>query len=163
MADAEDVLHAVLVPLVHEALLVPSAVVAEVIAYVEPLAMPGEPGWMLGTIDWRDRSIPVVSMDMAMGGAAGMAPERRTRIVVLRTLDPHPEMPLYGLLTSGTPRVLQLSAESLHRVETGGGMPPYILERVTVAGTDTALIPDLDRLQGSLLALREQEAPGLGQ
>ena len=91
-----------------------------------------------------------------MGDAAGVLAGRRTRIVVLRTLDAPPEMPLYGLLASGTPRVLQASAESLHRVEAGPGMPPYVLERVTVAGTETALIPDLDRLQTSLMALREQ-------
>lgn len=161
MADADEVLHAVLVPLVHEALLVPSAVVAEVIAYAEPLAMPGVPAWVLGSVDWRGRSIPLVSMDAAMGGAAGVAAVRRTRIVVLRTLDAHPEMPLYGLLASGTPRILQASAESLHRVEAGAGMPPYVLERVAVAGTETALIPDLDRLQGSLLALCEHEGLGL--
>jgi len=159
---ADDVLHAVLVPLVHEALLVPSAVVVEVGAYAEPLVIPGVPTWVLGSVDWRGRSIPLVSLDVAMGGSAGVATGRRTRIVVLRTLDAHPELPLYGLLASGTPRVLQASAESLHRVEVGAGLPPYVLERVTVAGTETALIPDLDRLQTSLLELREQEALGLG-
>jgi len=161
MADRDDVVRAVLVPLVHEALLVPTAVVAEVAPYAGPLAMPGVPAWVLGSVDWRGRSIPVVSMDVAMGGAAGVVAGQRTRIAVLRTLDAHPEMPLYGLLASGTPRVLQASAESLHRVEAGAGMPPFVLERVTVAGTETALIPDLDSLQTSLLELGEQEALGL--
>ena len=80
MSEAEE-LYSLLVPLSEDRLIVPRACVAEVVRFSEPRVQEGAHNWMLGTVSWNGRELPVVSYEGAIGKEVPV-PTGRTRIVV---------------------------------------------------------------------------------
>ena len=58
-----------LIPLQSERLLVPRMCVAEVIAFADAVRTREDaaPDWFLGTIEWNNRRVPIVSFDSTTG------------------------------------------------------------------------------------------------
>lgn len=81
MTDEAEELYSLLVPLTDDRLIVPRACVAEVVRYTEPDEQEGAHSWMLGTVNWNGRQLPVVSYEGALGKDVPAA-TGRTRIVV---------------------------------------------------------------------------------
>ncbi len=152
MPETDDTLRGVLLPLAEESLLVPSPVVVEVTGFSEPEADDRWPSWVLGVFRWRRQLLPLVSMEKALGWERPPRQSRRKRIVILRTLDRHPELPCYGLLVRGTPRVVPLFRGALYPSHSTTVSETFVRQRVDLFDTETAIIPDLEALQGSLLA-----------
>ena len=67
MNTRADELYSLLVPLAGERLIVPRACVAEVVRYTAPKQEAGAHSWMLGTVNWNGRELPVVSFDGTLG------------------------------------------------------------------------------------------------
>ena len=151
MPDQATGLRAVLLPLKQQDLLLPAAVIAEVVAYVEPEPGDSRPAWVLGIFSWHGHRLPLVSMEAAMGLESYQQRTRRSRIVVLHTLGGAPGLPRYGLLVHDTPRVVSIWPESLRVSEPGNGAEPYVRQRVALPDAEPAIIPDLDALQSALL------------
>ena len=79
-AEADE-LYSLLVPLSGERLIVPRACVAEVVRFTAPQQEAGAHSWMLGTVNWNGRALPVVSFEGTLGKEVPAA-TGRTRIVV---------------------------------------------------------------------------------
>ena len=158
MADPATALNAVLLPLHGPSLLVPAAVVAEVVGYVEPESDGSWPAWVLGVFPWHGQMLPLVSLEAAMGLQPAPTRVRRTRIVVLHTLGGEPGLPRYALLVKDTPRVVAIWPEFLQGSAPSPADGPYVRLRVTLPDTESAIIPDLDALQGAVLEASERRA-----
>ena len=156
MADQATALRAVLLPLQQQDLLLPAAVIAEVVDYVEPEPGDSWPAWVLGVFVWHGQRLPLVSMEAALGLKSPRELGRRARIVVLHTLGGSPGLPRYGLLVHDTPRVVSIWPESLRGSDPGEGAEPYVRQRVTLPEAELAIIPDLDALQSALLESPEE-------
>ena len=78
MSAADEELYSLLVPLADERLIVPRACVAEVVRYTPPVQKETEHPWMLGSISWNGRDLPVVAFEGAIGKEVP-APTGRTR------------------------------------------------------------------------------------
>ena len=63
-------LHSLEVPLEGVTLIVPSAAVAEVINPIDMAPVPFSEPWLKGVIGWRTLAVPVVSLEVLLGGAA---------------------------------------------------------------------------------------------
>ena len=61
MSAAAEELYSLLVPLTDDRLIVPRTCVAEVVRYSKPDQEEGSHNWMLGTVNWNGRQLPVVS------------------------------------------------------------------------------------------------------
>ena len=79
-AESEE-LYSLLIPLAEERLIVPRACVAEVVRFTKPETGEGSRDWMMGTVNWNGRMLPVVSFEGALGKEKPAA-TGRTRIVV---------------------------------------------------------------------------------
>lgn len=101
-ADIEPV-HALIAPLAQVSLLVPSALVAEVVNVGRLNAVPFSPPWVLGVLNWRSRPTPVVSFE-ALSGSAVTQPGPRSKIVVFYPLHGRRAWEFFGILTSGEPQ-----------------------------------------------------------
>ncbi len=152
MADPATALSGVLLPLEQLHLLVPAAVVAEIVAYAEPEVASSWPDWVLGLIPWHGCRLPLVSVEAAMGSPPSAAGGRRSRIVVLHTLDGEPGLPRYALLVRDTPRVVSIWPEFLTVRPSEPVNEPFVRLRVNLADGESAVIPDLDALQDAVLA-----------
>lgn len=145
MAEDEQLLHSLLVPLVGRRLIVPRACVAEVIGLGRFSLREAPPSWLLGDIAWSDRMVPLVSFEAACGDPV---PELggRSRAVILRSMTGRLRGGL-ALICQGLPQLLRISEEVVLRDEDGedNGESP-VLCRLKVM-SETPLVPDLELLE----------------
>lgn len=143
-------LSALLLPVTGQLLIVPTAVVAEIIKRRELHAPEGAPAWLLGHVKWHQSAVPVLSFE-ALNGQAVAEEDSGSRIVIIATLDGQSVLRHYALLTRGVPNLLRLTPEDIHASDT---LPPGIAEhmKVQVHG-QAAAIPNLDYIEQVLSGL----------
>lgn len=144
--SAEEELYSLLVPLVDDRLIVPRACVAEVVRYTPPVQKDGNQNWMLGTISWNGRDLPVVAFEGAIGNDVP-APTGRTRVVVFYSSTGGVRSGFFGVLTQGFPQLVRVNEEVL-QLDSKEGWPEGapILCRVKMIN-EFPLIPNLEMLE----------------
>ncbi|MBT5218247.1 MAG: chemotaxis protein CheW [Woeseia sp.] len=149
--SAEEELYSLLVPLVEERLIVPRACVAEVVRYTSPVQRDGNQNWMLGSIGWNGRDLPVVTFEGAIGKDVP-APTGRTRVVVFNSSTGRIRSGFFGVLTQGFPQLVRVNQEVL-QLESKDAWPPGapVLCRVKMIN-EFPLIPNLERLEEMIAA-----------
>jgi len=151
MSAAEEELYSLLVPLAEERLIVPRACVAEVARYTSPVPGDGGKNWMLGTIGWNGRDLPLVAFEGAIGKEAP-APTGRTRVVVFQATTGTIRGGFFGILTQGFPQLVRVNEEVL-KLDTTSGWPDGtpVLCRVRMIN-EFPLIPNLEALEHMIAA-----------
>jgi len=139
-------LYSLLVPLSEDRLIVPRACVAEVVRFSKPTQEAGAHHWMLGTVNWNGRELPVMSFEGALGKEVPPA-TGRTRIVVFYATTGHLKGGFFGVLTQGFPQLVRVNRDVL-KLEAKDGWPEDapVLCRVKMIN-EFPLIPDLDKLE----------------
>ncbi len=147
-AETEE-LYSLLVPLSDDRLIVPRTCVAEVIRFSKPEQREGSQDWMLGTIGWNGRELPVVAFEGTIGKDVP-AITGRTRIVVFHASSDRVKSGHLGIVTQGFPQLVRVNREVLRRDETEGwpdGAP--VLCRVKMIN-EFPLIPHLEKLEAMI-------------
>lgn len=154
-AEAEE-LYSLLVPLAEDRLIVPRACVAEVVRYSKPERKPGSQNWMLGTISWSGRDLPVVSFEGTIGKDMP-AVTGRTRIVVFYASTGRLKTGYFGVLTQGFPQLVRVNRDVL-KLDSTEGWPEAapVLCRVKMIN-EYPLVPHLENLE-SMVAEESMQA-----
>jgi chemosensory pili system protein ChpC len=150
MNDGAQELYSLLVPLSEDRLIVPRTCVAEVVRFSEPETRVGSRKWMLGTVDWNGRALPLVAFEGAIGKDIP-ATTGRTRIVVFHAYAGNLKSGYFGLLTQGFPQLVRVNREVLKLDSTEGwpeGAP--VLCRVKMIN-EFPLIPHLEKLEDMIV------------
>ena len=149
MSDAALELYSLLVPLAEDRLIVPRACVVEVVRFSKPETEAGAQTWLLGTVNWNGRRLPVVSFEGALGKEVP-APTGRTRIVVFFASAGRLKGGYFGVLTQGFPQLVRVNKDVLQLFATEGWPASApVLCRVKMIN-EFPLIPDLERLETML-------------
>jgi chemosensory pili system protein ChpC len=149
VTDQSQELYSLLVPLAEDRLIVPRACVVEVVRFSKPDNEPGAHSWMLGTVNWNGRDLPVASFEGALGKPVP-AVTGRTRIVVFYALTAQLKTGYFGLLTQGFPQLVRVNKDVLQLNATSGWPETApVLCRVKMIN-EFPLIPDLERLENML-------------
>lgn len=146
MSAVAEELYSLLVPLADDRLIVPRACVAEVVRFMKPEREEGAHDWMLGTVNWSGRQLPVVSFEGTLGKDVP-AVTGRTRIVVFLASSGRLRTGYFGVLTQGFPQLVRVNQDVLKLESTEGwpeGAP--VLCRVRMIN-EYPLIPDLEKLE----------------
>lgn len=157
MVRADPAVHCLILPFHGGQLLVPGAVVAEILPFatLQPAA-PGSsswPPWYLGTFQWQGRPRHLVGLEPLVGQGLPVL-ERRLRVAVLHTLDGRPEPGAFGVVMQRIPRQLTVGPETRLTEEPGDG--------AAVAGwlrgrEEAYALPDIDWLRDALADCRAGE------
>ncbi len=146
--DAEE-LYSLLVPLAEDRLIVPRACVVEVVRFSKPDHEEGAHTWMLGTVNWSGRQLPVVSFEGLLGKEVPAA-TGRTRIVVFYASTGQLKTGFFGVLTQGFPQLVRVNRDVL-QLHTTEGWPSDapVLCRVKMIN-EFPLIPNLEKMEAML-------------
>ena len=128
-------------------LLLPNATISEVLSYADPEPVADAPAWLLGRIRWRGWRLPLV----AFAPLAGIGNEQGglgSKVIVLKALGAHADMPYFALLTKGFPRLVTVSRDKLV-VEEGDELPQGVSARVRF-NDDDAFVPDIDGIEDAI-------------
>jgi len=156
MSTAAEELYSLLVPLAEDRLIVPRACVAEVVRFSKAERQEGAHDWMLGTINWNGRQLPVVSFEGAVGKEVPVA-TGRTRVVVFYASTGQLKTGYFGVLTQGFPQLVRVNRDVL-KLEAKDGWPEDapVLCRVRMIN-EFPMIPDLEKLE-AMLAIESLQA-----
>lgn len=152
MARAEGI-RCVLIPVTDHSLLLPAAMVAEVIGYQEPDPLPDslvDQEWLLGFASWRTQKIPLMSMEAVMIGERA-DPSIHSRIVILKGIGQRSQLPYFGLLTRQLPRLTLISEPSIERLDELEATPG--IHGQVLANGEPALLPDLEEIESQMHAV----------
>jgi chemosensory pili system protein ChpC len=147
-------LYSLLIPLRGERMLVPRMCVAEVVAFAEAARNrdAAAPDWFLGSIEWNNRRVPVMSFDGPV--TEERKPKRsRTRVVIFHALTHDLKGGYYGILTQGFPQLVRVNPDVL-TLDTEQGLPegyPALCRARMIH--EYPLIPDLERLERMIAEL----------
>ena len=149
MSAAAEELYSLLVPLSEDRLIVPRACVAEVVRFSKAAQQEGAHDWMLGTINWNGRELPVVSFEGTLGKEVPVA-TGRTRVVVFYASTGQLKTGYFGVLTQGFPQLVRVNRDVL-KLEAKDGWPEDapVLCRVRMIN-EFPMIPDLEKLEAML-------------
>tara|TARA_R110002096_G_scaffold154_31_gene1049 strand:+ start:252 stop:722 length:471 start_codon:yes stop_codon:yes gene_type:complete len=147
-AESEE-LYSLLVPLAEDRLIVPRACVAEVVRYTQADKAEGAHDWMIGTINWNGRPLPIVSFEGALGKEVPLA-TGRTRVVVFYATSGELKSGFFGMLTQGFPQLVRVNRDVL-KLEAKDGWPEDapVLCRVKMIN-EFPMIPNLEQLEKML-------------
>jgi chemosensory pili system protein ChpC len=142
--------RSVLIPLHELQLLLPNAVIAEVIGYQHPEpAEAGKPDWLVGTAHWRGVIIPVVSFE-GMLGERVVLPGHRGRIMVMNTLNQNQKLTHIGLVVQAIPSLVRVSADNIIPLNPEDELDPLVKQQIEL-DMNPALIPELDEIERQVL------------
>jgi chemosensory pili system protein ChpC len=155
VAHAGEV-RGLIAPTTQGNLLLPTAAVAEVVAYSGDVRVrKGEPAWFLGELDWRGQRPPLIDLG-ALGGDKAVpgdtrAPWRRPCVLVSFSLNGNKDLPYVGFLVADSPRLVRIRPGDLLSQETSE-KHALVLYAVELQGR-SAWIPDLDEVERQVLPL----------
>lgn len=147
--------RSVLIPLGDRQLLLPNAVVAEVMGFQTPDPVQEAPEWFLGYLAWRGVMIPVISFEAMTGGYAVM-PGHRGRIAIMNALGDHPRLSHYGLVVQAIPSLVRVSGDNVIPVVREDEAENPLIRLSVELDMSQAIIPDLDEVEHQIQSVHEQ-------
>ena len=140
-------IRAVLIPTSSERLLLPNAALAEVIDFREPTPPNRDaPAWMLGNIVWRQRTLPVISVERLLGDHFNPQVPR-LRIAVCHALVTQRQRPLIGIVSRGIPRLVRVTRDTIEETPDPPLDPDWPMLAQVHVNDVYALIPDMERIE----------------
>lgn len=144
MAENPEQLACVLIPVQDTTLLLPNVSIAEIVDY-EPDPPEDDQECVLGKLQWRGVTLPVLSWEAANGGEPVPPEGRRGRILVFNTItDRHETMPFMAMAARGIPRQAKVNPNDLKREAEATG--DAALMAVACEG-EHCVIPDMAVLE----------------
>jgi len=153
LEQEEETVRCLALPLVGNQLLVPNAVVAEVFAAEAISPAPDGPDWLLGTLAWRGEVLPVVCMEVALGGTR-LETGTRSKIVVISALTASESLKYYAVLVQGIPHQVLASNSTVTPETPINAALPFVAVDLQVEG-GRAFVPDLDAVERALLEVAD--------
>lgn len=143
MDSNQDKIRSLWVPLREMNLLLPNMAVAEIGSYRAPEAQVDSPEWFLGMVKWREKTIPVISLEAVCGLSVPSNPVF-SRLMVVNSVSPDSPVEHYAIVTAGLPGLIQFGNETADEVAEYDHKGLKCIVRI---GSEEAVIPDLGYLQ----------------
>ncbi|MDH5765864.1 MAG: chemotaxis protein CheW [Gammaproteobacteria bacterium] len=145
MSDTEQQIKCVLLSVNEAQLVLPKKAVAEVVAIKNIINVANKPGWMLGYLDWRGKSIPLVSIE-AMGGVRMPSlASGNVSAAVVYVIGENAPFQFMSFLVQGTPKVVNLKSASV--VADEEEMQHPVIDQGVLIHGEKAGIVDLEKLE----------------
>jgi len=144
-----SVVRCLALPIAGEQILVPNAVVAEVVAADTVSPVSGDPEWLLGSLTWRGSVLPLVCMEAAVGGIR-LEAGARSKIVILKSLSAREPLENFAVLVQGIPHQVLATDHTVTLESPINDGRPFVAADLQVEG-EQAFIPNLDAVEKALM------------
>ena len=147
MSEKNELIKCVILTLRKENVIVPNALVAEIISVKDVVEGDDAPRWFLGRMSWRGADVPLLSFEAA-GGEDVPKVNLNTQAVVLYAVGKTGEVaenPYLGLVMSGVPHVSRFSREQINNDNEDLEDHPMIAQKVRINGASVSIL-DVDAM-----------------
>lgn len=146
MADDAKI-KCVILTLRKENILVPNALVAEIVSVKDIDESEDTPDWYLGSMNWRGADVPLLSFE-AVDGLVTNKVNLNTQAVVLYAVGNSGEIsehPYMGLVMSGVPHVSHFTREQIKVDIEASDEHPMVATKVRINGASVSIL-DVDAM-----------------
>ncbi len=146
MADDSEI-KCVFLTLRKVNVLLPNALVADIISVKEVKESENTPEWFLGNMSWRGVDVPLLSFEAA-GGMGAAKVNLNTQAVVLYAVGNKGEVsenPYMGLVMSGVPHVSNFSRDQIKTDNEASAEHPMVAQKVRINGAGISIL-DVDAM-----------------
>lgn len=151
MAEKQRQVRGLIVPLQGVSLVLPDSTILQVLTTVQPIPYENSPKWLLGSLDWQKRKLPVLAFEIAGRLAVSLKTQAGEHFLVMKSINHIEKMPFYALQISGVPHPVDFSEAGISLVENTSINSPLILSQILVEG-EIASIPNLDAIEQILMS-----------
>ena len=147
MAEDTQAIKCVILTLRKENVIVPNALVAEIVSVKEIEGKDDTPGWFLGNMTWRGTDVPLLSFE-ASGGEKIAKVNLNTQAVVLYAVSnagETSEIPYLGLVMSGVPHVSDFTRKQIKSDAEALETHPMVAQKVRINGASVSIL-DVDAM-----------------
>ena len=147
MAKDKQLIKCVIFTLHKENVIVPNALVAEIISVKSVAESENTPEWFLGKMNWRGTDVPLLSFEAADGEKMPKV-NLNTQAVVLYAVGKDgniDESPYLGLVMSGIPHVSHFSREQIETDSEALQEHPMVAQKVRINGASVSIL-DVDAM-----------------
>ncbi|HFC30159.1 MAG TPA: chemotaxis protein CheW [Oceanospirillales bacterium] len=135
-------IRGIMIPVSKEKkVLLPNAIIAEVVSYDDIKKVDNAPDWLLGNINWRGYDIPLICYETLSTGK-NLDGKITGRVAVIKALGDIEKMPYFAMLVEGVPRLQLVTQGDLQVHEMEDEENNAIASRVTIA-EDMSEIPNI--------------------
>ena len=145
MSQPADQIKCVLLAVNEDRIVLPNSAIAEIVPIRNIINVANKPGWMLGYLDWRGNSVPLVSFEALGGVRMPSLASGEVKAAVVYAIGGDKDFPFMSFLVQGAPQVVNViesdiieNKEEIHH--------PAIEQKVLVKG-EMASILDLEKLE----------------
>lgn len=142
---AAELIKCVLLTVNEDRVILPNSAIAEIVPIRNIINVANRPDWMLGYLDWRGNSVPLVSFE-AMGGVR--MPSLATgnvKAAVVYAVGGDRAFPFMSFLVQGAPQILNVAETDI--LENKEQITHPAIEQKVIAKGETASILDLAKLE----------------
>jgi chemosensory pili system protein ChpC len=147
MSNDNQAIKCVILTLRKENVIVPNALVAEIVSVKEVEKKANSPVWFLGNMKWRGSDVPLLSFEAA-GGDSGAKVNLNTQAVILYGVGNGQDVgknPYLALVMSGVPHVSHFKREQIKTDAEAMDDHPMVAQRVRINGASVSIL-DVDAM-----------------
>ena len=147
MTDDSQLIKCVILTLRKENVIVPNALVAEIISVKEVVENENNPEWFLGNMSWRGNDVPLLSFEAAAGYKVSKV-NLNTQAVVLYAVGKDGDdvaSPYLGLVMSGVPHISRFTREQIVIDSEEHEDHPMVAQNVRINGARVSIL-DVDAM-----------------
>jgi len=129
----------------EDRLMLPNSALIEIVPIRNIINVANKPRWMLGYLDWRGNSVPLVAFETMTGVRMPSLANADVRAAVLYSVSEDKQFPFMAILVQGAPRVLTIVEEDIV-VNKEKFSHPAIDSRVMAKGEMVSIV-NLEKLE----------------
>ena len=129
----------------EDKLLMPEAALAEVVPIKNIINVANKPSWMLGYLDWRGHSVPLISFEAIGGVRMPSLSTGKVKAAVLFSIGEDSSVPYLSILVQNEPVTIKVKEEDIV-TNTEGTENPAISDRVMMSDDDYSIM-NLEKLE----------------
>lgn len=145
MINNKELIKCVILTLRKENVIVPNGLIAEIVSVKDVEAQNDSVDWLLGRMNWRGESVPLLSFEAA-GGEDVSKVNLNTQAVILYAVgagEKAENYPYLGLVMSGVPHVSHFSREQMRSDDEAFNDHPMVAQKVRINGASVSIL-DVD-------------------
>jgi chemosensory pili system protein ChpC len=151
-------IRAVLIPIEEgRKLLLPNAMVAEVLGMRSIDKIDSSEDWLLGTVSWRGWDIPLIDFAILTGANVKADVKSSYNLAVLKSINHPQDMPYFAVLSRGIPKLQLVSRGDMQLHEEKSINHNAIASLVSIRD-EMADIPNMNYLESNLIAITQPAA-----
>ncbi|MEE9343474.1 MAG: chemotaxis protein CheW [Gammaproteobacteria bacterium] len=133
------------VPLQGANILIPNIAIIEVIGYRPYELIDSTDDWMMGSLRWRGKYLPVVSMESLCGEGLPVS-TGSSRLAIINSTRSDTAIDFFAVVTADIPRLIHVSEGMADVSDQEDELSDTVICKVTV-DNEEAIIPDLEKIQ----------------